>query len=105
MHSLPRKRTLQAVYLPTLKADLEPCPKLLQDLRATRATQLVVEGYPSNMAAGRLEYSTAVADRRRRQTTDERTVPERLEGRSGKRDITQRQSSNPQNKCANCHCR
>ena len=50
-------------------AGLEPWPKLWQNLRASRATELAAE-YPAHVAAAWLGHSTAVADRHYWRVTD-----------------------------------
>ncbi len=52
------------------KAGLVPWPKLFQNLRASRATELADE-FPSNVAADWLGHSTTIADKHYRQTTEE----------------------------------
>jgi hypothetical protein len=53
-----------------VNAGLKPWPKLFQNLRATRATELADE-FPSNVAADWLGHSVMIADKHYRQTTDE----------------------------------
>ncbi len=50
-------------------AGLEPWPKLWQNMRASRATELAAE-YPAHVAAAWLGHSTAVADRHYWRVTD-----------------------------------
>jgi integrase len=50
------------------RAGLKPWPKLFQNLRATRATELADE-YPTHVAADWLGHSTTIADKHYRQTT------------------------------------
>jgi integrase len=52
------------------RAKLKPWPKLFQNLRATRATELADE-FPSKVAADWLGHSVRIADKHYRQTTDE----------------------------------
>lgn len=52
------------------RAKLKPWPKLFQNLRATRATELADE-FPSQVAADWLGHSVTIADKHYRQTTDE----------------------------------
>lgn len=52
------------------RAGLKPWPKLFQDLRATRATELADE-YPGHVAADWLGHSEKIADKHYRQTTEE----------------------------------
>lgn len=52
------------------KAGLTPWPKLFQNLRATRATELAEE-FPAHVAATWLGHSNTVADRHYRQTVDD----------------------------------
>ena len=52
------------------RAGLTPWPKLFQNLRATRATELADE-FPAHVAADWLGHSTTIADKHYRQTTDE----------------------------------
>ena len=52
------------------RAGLKPWPKLFQNLRATRATELADE-YPTHVAADWLGHSTKIADKHYRQTTAE----------------------------------
>lgn len=51
------------------RAGLKPWPKLFQNLRATRATELADE-YPSHVAAEWLGHTETIADNFYRQTTD-----------------------------------
>ncbi len=51
------------------RAGLEPWPKLFQNLRATRATELA-DDYPSHVAADWLGHSATIADKHYRQTTE-----------------------------------
>ena len=52
------------------KAGLTVWPKLFQNLRATRATELA-DQFPAHVAADWLGHSTTIADKHYRQTTDE----------------------------------
>jgi len=52
------------------RAGLKPWPKLFQNLRATRATELA-DQYPAHVAADWLGHSTTIADKHYRQTTAE----------------------------------
>jgi len=52
------------------RAGLKPWPKLFQNLRATRATELADE-YPTHVAADWLGHSATIADKHYRQTTAE----------------------------------
>ena len=52
------------------KADLKPWPKLFQNLRASRATELASE-YPAHVAAAWLGHSTLVANKNYWQVTDD----------------------------------
>jgi integrase len=52
------------------RAKLKPWPKLFQNLRATRATELA-DQFPTHVAAGWLGHSTTIADKHYRQTTAE----------------------------------
>jgi len=51
------------------RAGLKPWPKLFQNLRATRATELAAE-YPAHVAADCLGHSTMVAQKHYWRTTD-----------------------------------
>ncbi len=51
-----------------LRAGLQPWPRLWQNLRATRATELA-DQYPSHVAAAWLGHTEQIADRHYRQTT------------------------------------
>ena len=51
------------------KAGLKPWPKLFQNLRASRATELAAE-HPGHVAANWLGHSNTVADKHYRQLTD-----------------------------------
>jgi hypothetical protein len=54
------------------KAGLSPWPKLFQNLRATRATEVAdMPGIPSHVAADWLGHSTTIADKHYRQVTEE----------------------------------
>jgi integrase len=52
------------------RAGLQPWPKLFQNLRATRATELSDE-FPAHVAADWLGHSNTIADRHYRQTTED----------------------------------
>ena len=52
------------------RAGLKPWPKLFQNLRATRATELA-DQFPTHVAADWLGHSTTIADKHYRQTTAE----------------------------------
>jgi hypothetical protein len=52
------------------RAGLAPWPKLFQNLRATRATELADE-FPAHVAAERLGHSRKTADKHYQQTADE----------------------------------
>ena len=52
------------------RAGLKPWPKLFQNLRATRATELA-DQFPSHVSADWLGHSTTIADKHYRQTTSE----------------------------------
>ena len=52
------------------RAGLKPWPKLFQNLRATRATELA-DAFPTHVAAGWLGHSTTIADKHYWQTTAE----------------------------------
>ena len=51
------------------RAGLTPWPKLFQNLRASRATELAAE-HPGHVAADWLGHSNKVADKHYRQVTD-----------------------------------
>ena len=51
------------------KAGLKPWPKLFQNLRASRATELAAE-HPAHVAADWLGHSTTIADKHYWQVTD-----------------------------------
>ena len=72
------------------RASLKPWPKLFQNLRATRATELA-ESFPAHVAAEWLGHSTVIADKHYRQTTDEhfaravgQTAPEDKQDANGR---------------------
>ena len=52
------------------RAGLRPWPKLFQNLRATRATELA-DAYPAHVAAEWLGHTTQIADKHYRQTTED----------------------------------
>ncbi len=53
------------------KAGLEPWPKLFQNLRATRATELVAAGWPEYKVCKWLGHIVAVAEKHYWQVTDD----------------------------------
>lgn len=61
------------------KAGLLPWPKLFQNLRASRATELADE-FPSHVCAAWLGHSTTIADKHYRQTTDDHFAKALLAG-------------------------
>ena len=71
-----------------LRAGLTPWPKLWQNFRATRATELA-DQYPSHVAAAWLGHTERIADRHYRQTTGthyERAISEPTGAMPGQRE-------------------
>src|SRR5262249_18502923 len=74
MHVITRCRDVNANLRTQLeriiaKAGLKPWPKLFQNLRASRATELA-NGFPAHVAAAWLGHSTLVANKHYWQVTD-----------------------------------
>jgi hypothetical protein len=83
------------------KAKLEPWPKIFQNLRATRATELA-DKFPTHVAADWLGHSTTIADKHYRQTTAEHFAralhaalqsPTETDGSDGKERKDEREKS------------
>jgi hypothetical protein len=72
----PRQASTQLCRI-IRKAELTPWPKLFQNLRSTRATELAAE-FPAHVAAESMGHSTVVADKHYWRVTDadfEKAVP------------------------------
>jgi len=53
------------------RAKIKPWPKLYQNLRSSRSTELVTQGFPAYVVAAWLGHSVKVANKHYNQVTDE----------------------------------
>lgn len=66
------KSNLRTVLIKILKrAGIKPWPKLYQNLRSTRSTELITQGFPAHVVAAWLGHTVKVANAHYNQVTDE----------------------------------
>ena len=66
------KSNLRTVFMKILKrAGIKPWPKLFQNLRSSRSTELITQGFPAYVVAAWLGHSVKVANTHYNQVTDD----------------------------------